>query len=267
MKKLLMFVVGALLLVFALSVLVLLIRKDRIVRRIALEQVEEATGLVPELDEFHVNLLKSEVTIQGFRLRNPESFQNPYLLEVNEISSDIDLFSLLGSTLRLHSLVIDIPALYVETAADGQNNLRVLQQNIQGFQERHPPAQQGPESPPKPEPAPAPKASKELLIEQLEVRLGKAQIVDYSRGTEDEPARMELVLDVDRTYRDVSDSQEVVLDLLAQVLQRSLMEMIGDDVENVLKELGAQVEKEAPGFEAKAKELETQFKGFLKQFK
>ena len=246
----------------------LLLTKDRLLRSSAIAAVEDATDFSLEIEKVELSVTQSSFLLKGVRLMNPEGFKAEEALVINEISADLKLLSLLTSTIRLNSAVVDIPQLTVETNPDGVNNLQLLQKQLKAYKDEQDArsgeddaGEEGEEREGEEDDAPV----KEIYIETLEVRLGTADIVDYSKG--EEAAGAEVNLNVDKTYREVDDINDVVIDLTATVIQKAFIGLMGQDLGDFLDNLGDKSSEGGKKLKEEAGELEDQLKGFLKQFR
>jgi uncharacterized protein involved in outer membrane biogenesis len=101
-------VAGALVVVLAVAVVVGL---PPLVRKLAVDQIAKTTGRATSLDRVEINLFTGRVALHGFRLAQKGS--NDPALELEGVEVRMALTSLLGSHLRVPSVVVTNPRLYV----------------------------------------------------------------------------------------------------------------------------------------------------------
>lgn len=261
MKRIVRLVAIVFLVLLVLLAGVLLV-KDSLIRNRAKAEVEKITGFPLEIDELELRLLSSRFVLKGCRLLNPPGFTARETLVIDEISADLELLSLLTPTVKFTSAVVDIPTLTIETTEKGENNLELLQKRIRAYAESR-------ESTGGSEKEPAPpkkdKPGKSLYFEELAIRLGTGEMVDYSKGPQPVVAKVELNLD--KQYSDVDNMNEVAIDLTTTVIQKALFGALEKNLNGLIEDLTGGTEGVGDTLKKEAGKLEDQFKGLLKQFR
>jgi len=264
--KLIRKLIVAVILIVVVVVAVLLVSKDRVIRSRAISEVEAITGFPLEIDDLKIGLFSSRFELKGCRLMNPEEFEADEALVINEFSANVQLLSLLTSTVKFTSAVLDIPTLNIETSRDGVNNLELLQQRIKDYADSRPSSKDdGDKKPDDKKDSPKKKSEKSVYFEELTVRLGKGSMRDYSKG--EDVASTELDLNLDKHYTEVDNVNEVLIDLTATVIQKTILGAIGNDLGGFIQDLTEGSEDAGIDLKEEAEKFEEQFKGLMKQFR
>ena len=108
-------------------------------------------GVVVDIDDVDISILKSKVTIAGLVVKNPPGYAHTNLLEMDKASVKASIRSLMGDTVRIEQINLDGVNLVIEQKGLS-NNLNEVIERLKSREK----AQAGP-------------AGKELHIDQLEI--------------------------------------------------------------------------------------------------
>lgn len=116
----------ALICIAAVAALIASYSLDGIVK----SQIESSTSRMLEttvtVDDVSVSILDGSGTIEGFRIRNPENFEDGDAMNIGRIRLKLDPYSLLSDTVVVKNLVIEQPHVFLKQKANGDNNLEML---------------------------------------------------------------------------------------------------------------------------------------------
>lgn len=256
--------IGRILIILVLALIlvttVAMMSKNRVLRSQVEKYVEQLTEFPLDLGSFRIHLLGSRLEMDNFLLRNPAGFELPTALEVEKVEADPRLIPLLLGRPEFRTMVIDIPQLNIITRKDGVNNFELLRENVgRNLPDR--PSGRKPDD----EESEEPRESMPLQIDRLEIRLGQARVVDYSQNPE-QPKELIIDLEVDRVYEDVDDLRTVTSDLLAGIMQRTLLSALqGDVMESIFESLSDGDPEAKEELREKAGELEDRLKGLFQR--
>ena len=130
-------------------------------------------GVPVELDHAAISLLQGKVNLAGLRIGNPDGFDTPNLMEMSDLSVQLDPASIFSDTITIRHIHIDAPVITYEQNLTG-NNLGALQDNLAKGGE---PQAETPETPKAAEPAPRADApGKKVVIEDFQLRGAKVNV-------------------------------------------------------------------------------------------
>lgn len=89
----------------------------------------EMTGTAVTVESVSISPFSGKGTINGFRVANPAGYNNEYALEVEELSVELRVMSLFSDLLRVYTITMKSPSIYVEQKLP-ENNIREILQTI-----------------------------------------------------------------------------------------------------------------------------------------
>lgn len=89
----------------------------------------EMTGTSVTVENVSISPFSGSGTISGFRVANPEGYNQEYAMEVNDFSIELELMSMFSDRIIVNQLTVEGPAIYVEQKLP-ENNLREILSNI-----------------------------------------------------------------------------------------------------------------------------------------
>jgi uncharacterized protein involved in outer membrane biogenesis len=133
MKKLLI-ITAAVLLVVIVGVGVYLYNSiDPIVKAAIEKYGSEITGTKVSVGSVDISLESGRGTIRGIEVHNPKGFSSAAAFRLGEITIDLDVASLNKDPVVIDEVTIAEPEVYVELAENGQTNIGVLKDHVDGF--------------------------------------------------------------------------------------------------------------------------------------
>ena len=229
-------IVGTIVLLLVVLLLGALIARDGIVRYAAQRIVANKTGFSLSMQGLHIELLQPGLEIIGLKLTNPSDFPEPGALEINKLKVSLDRAGTTAQEIRLHEVTLDLPNVIVVKKVDGEMNFK----RLSGQNRETPPAQP---SAPAPQQPPAPtenKPAKKFHIDHLALRLGTIYIHTYVAG-EAKPREQKYVMNIDRSFEDVTDFKAIGTQLFLQAVLKSSPDALfnlGGGTVNLGKDLG-----------------------------
>jgi uncharacterized protein involved in outer membrane biogenesis len=228
MKKMLRNVI----LVVVVLLAVVLVGRDVLIKSATRKVIQSATGFDIELGRVHVGLFSPTFEITDLKLINPEDFPEREALEIRTLRVRYDIPSLFTDTIHLPEVVIDVPKIIVLTKEDGESNLdrlggkkeKPVETSAAGEGEG---AKAEPTAAKEVAPAQAEKPAKNVRIDKLIVKLGTASVRRYVAG-KDKPETVDAPMNVDRTFDNVTDLDQVVRVLSADILVGALPGALND---------------------------------------
>jgi uncharacterized protein involved in outer membrane biogenesis len=220
--------IGYILLVLIILLALPLFFGKRIVERIALQKIEEATGFQASVGDVDVRILRPVVRIQNLVLSNPPEFPHPEMLHIRELYVRYDWISLFGDNLHLDEVRIDVPRIVMVKPESGKSNVELLADLASGGDGGA--TTTSPDEPPPPAPAPSgeeqpaadepAKRERKLTIDRLNIKLGEMEVRQYMANRPD-PVIMPIPVGLDSTFTDVSDLDPVITQLSGELIFRS----------------------------------------------
>jgi len=177
-------------------------------------RIRSRTGFDASFSSLMVNPFSGRVVAKGFVLANPPTFPRREFLQVREFEIDGDLLTLFSDKPVVRRLRLDIALVALVKRSDGRTNTQVFQNYLAGT-----PANSGypratdPVAPPPPPAAyagapPVPAKRHPFLIRELQIKVDRFLISDH---TGRDPVVHDYALQLDRTFANVTDAQQLLL--------------------------------------------------------
>lgn len=112
---------------------------DPMVTRAINEAAPRVLHVDTRVESCRLSLLKGAVTLQGIELKNPEGFQSPRMVYLEELSVSLSPQSLLGDRIRVRDVKIRGVDLVYEEAGFGRSNLSVFASRLKEQMNPHGP--------------------------------------------------------------------------------------------------------------------------------
>lgn len=161
--------------VIAVLLIMAIIARDAIIK-VAVNKVGTAvTGTKVEMDSFSSSL-GGTVELSGFRVGNPEGYQNPNAFQVDHIKVSVNIGSLLSDEIEVREVLITGTKLDLEMKINGKNNLNEINQNVKSFSGSSGEQSKKPEQTEKPEPKETQKSDGKKVV----IRLVKVEGTEIS---------------------------------------------------------------------------------------
>lgn len=112
---------------------VALICRDVIVKQAVTRVGSMVTGTKVELDAFSSSLFGGSAEITGFRVGNPEGYQNPEAFRVEKVVVRLNPGSIFSSKIEIFEVSVSGMRVDFEMRLDGSSNLTDIQKNVEQF--------------------------------------------------------------------------------------------------------------------------------------
>ena len=190
------------------TVLVLALVKNTLIRSLVAGGVKAATGLDVRIHRLHVGIFNAAIGVSGVEIRNPPGFPDRTMVDMPELYLDCDLRALLRGQVRLQRVRLAIRELLVERNDEGRLNLDALR-SVQ--------ASQGTRQVNVATPNPAPS----LPMDVLELELGHVLYKDYSKGSP--PFTQTYELNIHERYEQVTSPEALASIVLVKALSNTML--------------------------------------------
>ncbi|MDW8343985.1 MAG: AsmA family protein [Verrucomicrobiae bacterium] len=174
-------------------VVVLFFARNWLARHIVQTAVKQVTGLPLQVASVHVDLMRSQLDVRGIRLQNPPDFPETRFVDMPRLSVNYSLPSLLTGRKHVRKIHIEIDQLVLVKNQRGESNV----QKLRGVRSGEATSQAS------------------YRLDELRVRIGKVIIKDYSRAR---PTERTIVLNLDRTYRNITEQTSITRLVLVTML-------------------------------------------------
>jgi uncharacterized protein involved in outer membrane biogenesis len=198
MKKVMSIFIILLLIIVA----VLLIGKNVIAKNAVTAGVKAVTGLQMDIGNMDVGLLKTLISVNEMKLYNPPGYPDKVMIDMPEIFVDYKLGSFIAKKAHLEEIRINLKELIVIKNRDGKLNIEALkaaQKEEKGKEEQK---TEGKKT--------------EIIIDTLDLKIGKVAYKDFSRGPN--PKITEYSLNLHETLHNVTDLNELGKLILVKAL-------------------------------------------------
>jgi len=159
--------------------------------------LEKRTGFEIQIAKMSANPFTGNLSLVGLAINNPSGWPAREFVNVREFTAEADVWSFFSSRPIVNNAIVDVAFVSVVTDSQGKTNVRLFQDRVAGPND---PAQRKP---------PQPELKPEFLIRQLRLRFDKVTMADYSGGKKT-PTTREVNLNLDKTYKDVTDAKQLL---------------------------------------------------------
>lgn len=239
---------------------VALICRDVIVKQAVTRVGSMVTGTKVELDAFSSSLFGGSAEITGFRVGNPEGYQNPEAFRVEKVVVRLNPGSIFSSKIEVFEVSVSGMRVDFEMRLDGSSNLTDIQKNVEQFAgtgDAEPAEEQTPAEAQEAESA----SEKQLVIRLFQVSDSRVSLSsNVLKTTADIP-----LPPIEMT--DVGEGQtmgETFQELYAQLIVSSSKAVAATDY---LKDLGSSLQKSGEGISQEIKNGIDQFKDIFSRKK
>jgi len=211
MKKLLWIVPTVLVLL-----LVVLFLSRNVIARVSVEYgAKKVTGFPLKIGSVDVGLFSGKVDVRDLTLMNPPEFQEKMFVDMPELYVDYRLGSMLSGAPHINDMLINIKQLVIVKTDKGDSNAMKLKGVVSS--------------------GGGSKSSTKYQVDQLRIQVGTVTIKDYSRT---KPTERTLTLNLQRTYKNISDSTDITRLVLLSIAGSVPLPDIGIKPEDLKKDLG-----------------------------
>ena len=159
--------------------------------------VKAVTGLRVQVGHMDLGWLKTRVALQRVRVLNPPEYSDPVMVSLPELYVDYDAGAFLRGRAHLEMVRVHVEELMVVKNANGQVNVNQLKVVLGG----------------------APAKQPELLVDQLELKVGRVIYKDYSRGAA--PTVQVFDVNIHERYERITSPQALASVILVKALAKT----------------------------------------------
>ncbi|MBI4845110.1 MAG: hypothetical protein HY810_01315 [Candidatus Omnitrophica bacterium] len=216
----------------AALVFILAVGKNIIIKKTVTSGVKVVTGLDMKIDKINVGVMNSLLNIEGLKLFNPEGFEDKLMVDLPEIFVDYDLEAFFKEkAVHLQEVRLNLNEFTVIKNKEGVLNLDSLKP-VQSAKKEQEEPNLAEEEPKQKQDMP------KIKIDKLKLKIGKVITKDYS--AKGEPVINEFNINIDETFENITDPNEIVKIILKKVLPKLsaqfLKNAVSGGVESMLKE-------------------------------
>lgn len=131
MKKFTIFA-GSLLTILIILFLVAMLSINSMVKSGIEEVGTEMTGTAVTVESVSISPFSGKGTISGFRVANPNDYQQDYAFQSDDFFIELDPWSLFSDEIIVHNITITSPSIYVEQKLP-ENNVNTILQHIRNI--------------------------------------------------------------------------------------------------------------------------------------
>ena len=200
--------------VIVLVLLAVLVLARNFIARISVEiGATRATGFPLEIGSVNVGLFNGQLDVRALKLMNPPDFQEKIFVDMPQLYVDYHLGSMLSGAPHINDMLINIKQLVVVKNGKGDSNAMKLKGVVYS----------------------GGGSSTKYRVDKLRIHIGTVTIKDYSRG---KPTERNITLNVDATYKDITDSTDITRLVLMTVMSQVRLPDIGIKMDDLKKGLG-----------------------------
>ncbi len=209
MKK----VVGWIAIAVAVLGIVLFLTRNAIARKSVEYGARKMTGFPLTLGSVDLELFSSKVDVHDLKLMNPPEFQEQMFVDMPELYVDYRLPSMFSGVPHVNDMLINIKQLVIVKNKTDSNV-----EKLKGILS-----------------SPGSTSSSKYTVDKLRIHVGTVTIKDYSRP---KPSARDIKLNLDRTYRNITDSTDISKLVLFTVLGNVPLPDIGINANDLKQNLG-----------------------------
>lgn len=164
--------------------------------------VKKRTGFEVTITRMTSNPFTGLIRANEIIVRNPPGWPSQAFLQIRELRAELDVMSILSSRAVVKSAYLDLSNVTWVSDAHRASNLQVFEERRKGEK----PQPKKITAPTKEKPK-EPELPPEFLVQNLELRFERLELADFSGP---KPILRELKLEFTKTYKDVSDSKQIL---------------------------------------------------------
>lgn len=208
MKKL----VWKILAVLVALVVILFLARNFIARKAVEIGAEKITGFPLVIGSIDLGLFSSKVDVRDLKLMNPSEFSEKTFVDMPQLYIDYRLASMMSGAPHVNDMRINIKQLIVVKNDKGETNAQKLKSVVSSG-----------------------KSSSKYYVDTLRIHVGTVTVKDFSHP---KPTERNISLNVDATYKNISDSTDITRLVLLTVMSQVRLPEIGINTEDLKKNLG-----------------------------
>ncbi len=195
MKKILTYILGVSIIIFAFSLL-----RDIAAQAVVTALASQATGAPVRIGRLSMSLMRQTIEIRDLCIYNPVGFPKGILAALPEIQIRYDLFSLLGGRLHLPLVDIELSELGLIRSKEGRLNVDALRAAKEEYKD---------------------KGALPMRLDIVNLYIGRLVSKDYSLGI---PIVKVYEIRINKSYRDITSVRQLVLLILSEPMKAAGIE-------------------------------------------
>jgi len=234
-----------------LVLVVLVVLRRNFIARVSVEYgAKKLTGFPLEIGSVNVGLFNGKLDVSNLKLMNPPDFEEKMFVDLPEFRMDYRLGSMLAGAPHINDMLINLKQIVVVKNAKGQSNV----QRLKGVASS---SSSGAQTKPA---TSEPTKKTSYRVDQLHIHIGTVTTMDYSKGKLSE---RNIPLNVDATYKDITDSTDITRLVLMTVLSQVRIPDIGVNVNELKQNLSGVTDSAGKALQGVSQDLEKSTKGFF----
>jgi hypothetical protein len=221
------------LLIAVIVVLVVLYFSRNIIAKRSVEiAVKEMTGFPLEIGSLNIGIFSGTLEVRDLKLMNPSEFQGGTFVNLPGLRVDYDTMSFLRRSPHIKELIVNVAEVVIVKNEKGQTNTAVMQEkaaSVSGGGEK----QTGGETPSTETVAPKEEKAMHYRVDLVKVHVA-GTVIQRTIGRDGKASDRKLNLNVNATYKDISESTSI-----SQLVMNTVFGQLGVQmVEDALKGVG-----------------------------
>ena len=188
-------------LILAISVFILFVLKDVLIKASIESAVSYKTGLRIEIGELKTSFSKGFIRIKDMFILNPKGYDDRIMAELPEVSIDYDLPAILKRKIHLQNIKINLKELTIVKEKSGRKNL----DHIKNLKKKKTEKQKEKDS-----------GSLGMQIDNLYLKMGKVTYKDYSSGGK--PTITEFDININARYKNLKNTDAIMRLIIAKAV-------------------------------------------------
>jgi uncharacterized protein involved in outer membrane biogenesis len=195
-------------LIVLIALIVVVALTKNTIAKIGVEKgVEAVTGLKMKISSLNIGVINTLVGINDMKLYNPKGYEDPVMLDMEEIYVDYDLPAILKGTIHLPEMRLALKEFIVVKNEEGELNLNALKVvKEEKARDKQAPAKETKKQGKAPD----------IQIDKLRLKVGKVIYKDYSKGGS--PAVKEFNINIDEEFTGINDPNKLVSLIVVKAL-------------------------------------------------
>ncbi len=228
---------GKILVTLALVVIIALLARNFIIRGVAERMIEQTTGMKADIGSIDIGILRPVVEIRDVELINPPEFPDREAFKLKTVFVRYNRSSLFSDKIELDEVTIDIESVVMVRNEEGKRNIDQLMDAAKADKKSPEPGASKPSgsgSAPS-ESSGTDKPPKDVSIDNLTVRFGDMKVIDHYKKP-DQPAVYDIPVNMDRSYQNVTNINDVALYIGTEMGLRAAPALIEQAMQNLDRE-------------------------------
>ena len=203
--------IGTIILILIFLSITLSIAKDVIIKTSVERIVSLATGgLKLKIGSLRASIPQTIININSMVILNPDHFKDKIMLDIPHIEIDYDISALLKKKIHLYKVSIDLREFTIVKDKNHKTNLNYIKSDNKKTGKRKKKA----------------KKSRDLQIDELNLKIGKLIYKDYSMPGE--PSVSEYNINIDSRYKNIKNANQIIKLIVARAVINTAVENLLD---------------------------------------